>query len=64
MVCRPGIMMEIHREAMNHYWSVVYSKTDDGLDATELKWKRQHERDMKRMADKWDKAFNEEMRHA
>lgn len=61
MICKPGVMSKIIREGMDHYWRVVYSKTDDGLDASELKWKRQHERDMDRMEEKygsrWDEIF-------
>ena len=46
-------MGQIIREAMDHYWSVIYSKTDEGLTASEKEWKRGHARDMAR----WDKKF-------
>jgi len=54
-------MGEIVRDAMDHYWSVVYSKTDQGLDATERGWKRSHQRDMARLmekfGDRWESEF-------
>jgi hypothetical protein len=53
MVVGRPYMANMIREGMDHYWLVVYSKTDDGLSATELRWKRQHEADMAR----WDERF-------
>jgi hypothetical protein len=38
---------------MDDYWRVVYSKTDEGLDARELQWKRAWEKDMER----WEKMI-------
>lgn len=46
-------MVKMIREGMDHYWRVVYSKTDDGLNSTELGWKRDHERSMDRMKQKY-----------
>ena len=45
------------RQGMNHYWKVVYSPTDKGLDAIEIRWKRDHERDMARWAERYLIAF-------
>lgn len=53
-------MSKIIREGMDHYWRVVYSKTDKGLDAYELKWKRDHERDIKRLNKKFGPLFDRE----
>lgn len=46
-------MGDVIREGMDHYWSVVLSHSDKGLDATELLWKRNYERDMERMQVKY-----------
>lgn len=51
-------MVDIVREGMDHYWRVVYSSTDGGLDATELKWKRDHERDMASFNEKHGHQFD------
>lgn len=58
MVCSMSVMGKIIREGMDDYWRVVYSKTDDGLDATELKWKRDHERDLARLEKKFGADFD------
>ncbi len=59
MICAPGVMAKIIREGMDDYWRVVYSKTDKGLDATELKWKRDWEHDLIRLDKKFGKQFDE-----
>lgn len=58
MIATASVMAQIIREGMDHYWRVVYSKTDDGLDATELEWKRDHERSMARMEAKFGPQFD------
>lgn len=54
-------MSQIIRKGMDHYWQVIYSKDDAGLDADEIKWKRDHEEDMIRLDKKfgplWDAQF-------
>ena len=55
----PLTMAKLIREGMDNYWRVVYSATDDGLDAIELSWKRDWERDMQRAYDKYGKQFEE-----
>ncbi len=52
-------MLEIQREAMDHYWKVVRSATDEGLDAMELSWKRGYERDMVRWEEKFGCQYDE-----
>lgn len=51
-------MQTIIREGMDHYWKVVLSPTDDGLDADELIWKRAHEEDMARLEKKFGADFD------
>ena len=58
MVCRPGIMAQIIRDGMDEYWKAVYSPTDDGLDAIELQWKRQHKADLVRLEKKIGADFD------
>lgn len=52
-------MAQIAQEATKDYWRVVTSSTDDGLDATELKWKRDHERDVARFNEKYGHQFDQ-----
>ena len=58
MVVNRSVMARIIREGMDDYWRVVYSKTDDGLSATELKWKRDHKRDLARLENKFGPQFD------
>jgi hypothetical protein len=53
-----SVMAQIIREGMDHYWRVVYSVTDEGLDATEIEWKREYERDMRRLDEKFGAQFD------
>jgi hypothetical protein len=57
MASSMGVYSQIIADGMATYWRAVYSKTDEGLDATELKWKRDHERDMARMEEKLGHAY-------
>ena len=50
-------MAQIIREGMDDYWRVVYSKTDEGLTDNELKTKRDWEKDMARLDQKFGKQF-------
>ncbi len=56
MVVHISHMFEQVREGMDGYWRAVYSKTDDGLDDTEIRWKRDHEACMAR----WEERFGAE----
>lgn len=58
MVVGLSHMTKIIRDGMDDYWRVVYSKTDDGLSAMELEWKRDHEASMKRMDEKFGAEFD------
>ena len=60
MVSKPGVMAQIIHEAMDDYWRVVYSKTDEGLSPAERKWKRDHQNDMHRMVEKWGDKWEKE----
>lgn len=51
-------LQTIVSEMMDHYWRVVLSPTDEGLDAEELSWKRAHEEDMARMEKKFGADFD------
>ncbi len=59
MVCKPGVMAQIIRDGMDAYWRAVYSPTDEGLDATEIEWKRDHQQTIKRMEEKFGDAYAE-----
>ena len=60
MVAALSVMAQIIREGMNDYWRVVYSKTDEGLNATELSWKQEWRRDMERIDRKFGAALDAE----
>lgn len=59
MVLANGLMVKIIREGMDDYWRVVYSKSDKGLNATELKWKHDWKRDMKRAIKKYGTIYDD-----
>jgi hypothetical protein len=52
-------MAQIIRKGMDHYWRVVYAPSDEGFDAIEIGWRRQHEADMKWLNEKFGKQFEE-----
>ena len=58
-VVHASVMSKIIRDGMDHYWRAVYSDSDEGLSASELEWKRGHERDMDRMEKKFGAQFDE-----
>ncbi len=58
MVVPKSYLAQQIREGMDHYWSVVYSKTDVGLSAVELGWKQDHDATMHRWSEKYGVEFD------
>jgi hypothetical protein len=63
MAVSMSVYSQTIREGMEHYWRVVNSTTDDGLEDYELEWKRDHERDMARMEEKFGHAYADLFAH-
>ena len=51
-------MVEIIRQAMDDYWRVIYAKSEKGMNSTEIKWRRDHAKDMERMNKKFGADFD------
>lgn len=58
MASTAGVMSQIIREGMDEYWRAVYAPSDDGLSPIEIQWRCGHERDVKRMEEKFEHKWN------